>query len=196
MTAIVIALTICLSLSTTVGNLRDENLVLENKVADMTHILEQKELELEHRELEIVELNDRVGELVAGFENYEVYQIEATGYAPYDNKSGICSNGDPDNTATMTKPRPGVVAVNPKIIPYGTKMYIQGYGWGVAEDTGGAMRARTDLIDLYFDTHKEAMRWGRQKVYILVEKGETKLEPSKSEDVQWLRHFLSGAAGE
>ena len=50
------------------------------------------------------------------------------------------------NTATGTVVRKGTVAVDPRVIPLGTRMYIPGYGYGVAEDTGGAVIG--NIIDL------------------------------------------------
>ncbi|NLK22051.1 MAG: DUF348 domain-containing protein [Epulopiscium sp.] len=72
-------------------------------------------------------------------------------------------------TATGTRARVGTVAVDPRVIPLGTKLYVEGYGYAVAEDTGGAIKGKK--IDLYFDTKKEALQFGRQqrKVYILVQ---------------------------
>ncbi|WP_267879680.1 3D domain-containing protein [Caldalkalibacillus mannanilyticus] len=64
--------------------------------------------------------------------------------------------------------RHGIVAVDPNVIPYGTHLYIEGYGYGVAGDTGGAMNG--NKIDLAFPTVKEALQYGRKsnvKVYIL-----------------------------
>ncbi|TET95518.1 MAG: hypothetical protein E3J29_06720, partial [Dehalococcoidia bacterium] len=49
-------------------------------------------------------------------------------------------------TATGTTVRKGTVAVDPSVIPLGTRMYIPGYGYGVAEDTGGAVIG--NIIDL------------------------------------------------
>ena len=58
----------------------------------------------------------------------------------------------------------GVVAVDPSVIPLGTRMTIPGYGEGVAADTGGAVRGAT--IDLWFPTIEQAMAWGRKTVTI------------------------------
>lgn len=113
-------------------------------------------------------------------EQYEIFKFEATGYSPYDDRTGLNHDGCYTVTATGTQPRPGVVAVNPEIIPYGTKLYVQDYGWAIAEDTGGAMRNRTNLIDLYFDTHEEACIWGRRKVWIVVKKGVINYEPTQN----------------
>lgn len=71
-------------------------------------------------------------------------------------------------TATGTKAMQGrTIAVDPKKIPYGTKIQIDGVGVRIAEDCGGAIKG--NRIDLYFNTHQEALRWGRQtkKVTIL-----------------------------
>jgi len=67
----------------------------------------------------------------------------------------------------------GVVAVDPKVIPLGTKLYIESpdgsyvYGCAVAGDTGGAIKG--NRIDLFMDTYSECMQFGRRtmNVYIL-----------------------------
>ena len=58
----------------------------------------------------------------------------------------------------------GIVAVDPSVIPLGTRMTIPGYGEGVAADTGGAVRGAT--IDLWFPTAAQALAWGRRTVTI------------------------------
>jgi len=70
-------------------------------------------------------------------------------------------------TATGTMPRVGVVAVDPSVIPLGTRLYIDGYGFAQAEDTGRAIKG--DKIDLFFDTQEETKSFGRRwvTVYIL-----------------------------
>ncbi|MFS8542968.1 MAG: 3D domain-containing protein, partial [Limnochordales bacterium] len=64
---------------------------------------------------------------------------------------------------------PGVVAVDPGVIPLGTRVYIPGYGIALAADVGSAIRGHR--IDLAFDTYREALHYGRRwvKVYILVD---------------------------
>ena len=99
---------------------------------------------------------------------YRVEKLIVTAYAPYDNKSGICNDGDPNTTATGTKPDWGTVAVNPKRFPYGTEFYIEGYGYGVGLDTGGAMRRNSDKIDLYMDTYAQAIAWGKREIEVIV----------------------------
>jgi len=67
-------------------------------------------------------------------------------------------------TATGTPTGWGVVAVDPSVIPLGTRMEIPGYGSGVAADTGGAIQGAT--IDLWFPTVAQARLWGRRTVTI------------------------------
>lgn len=76
-------------------------------------------------------------------------------------------------TATGRRPRVGYVAVNPNIIPYGTKLYIPGYGYCTAQDTGAFRHengGNKNQIDLFMETEKECKKWGRKRnvtIYIL-----------------------------
>jgi 3D (Asp-Asp-Asp) domain-containing protein len=69
-------------------------------------------------------------------------------------------------TATGAPTGWGVVAVDPSVIPLGTRLSIPGYGSGVAADTGGAIQGAT--IDLWFPTVAQANAWGRRTVTISV----------------------------
>jgi 3D (Asp-Asp-Asp) domain-containing protein len=62
--------------------------------------------------------------------------------------------------------RKGVVAVDPRLIPLGTKLFIPGYGQGVAADVGTAIKGR--IIDLWMPNHTAARKWGRKTVVITV----------------------------
>jgi 3D (Asp-Asp-Asp) domain-containing protein len=70
----------------------------------------------------------------------------------------------PGTTATGIPVGPGIVAVDPTVIPLGTRMTIPGYGEGVAADTGSAVKGAD--IDLWFPTLKQAVAWGRRTVTI------------------------------
>lgn len=86
--------------------------------------------------------------------------MEASAYLPTDGSSeGL--------TATGIPARHGIVAVDPDVIPLGTRVYIPGYGVALAADTGGAIVG--NKIDLCMESHSEAWRFGRRtvKVYIL-----------------------------
>ena len=69
-------------------------------------------------------------------------------------------------TATGIPTAPGVVAVDPAVIPLGTRLTIPGYGIGIAADTGGAVQGNT--IDVWFPTRAQALQWGRRTVTITI----------------------------
>lgn len=79
--------------------------------------------------------------------------VEATAYTYTGN-----------NTATGIKPREGIIAVDPKVITMGTRVYVEGYGYAVAADTGGAIRG--NKIDVFFSTFRQCIDWGRRPVKI------------------------------
>jgi 3D (Asp-Asp-Asp) domain-containing protein len=72
----------------------------------------------------------------------------------------------PGKTASGISVRKGVVAVDPKLIPLGTRLYVPGYGKGVAADVGIAIKGR--IIDLWMPNHAAARSWGRKTVTITV----------------------------
>lgn len=84
---------------------------------------------------------------------------ESTGKNPGDAGYGV--------TATGMTAKHGVVAVDPNVIPLGTKLYIEGYGMAVAADTGGSIKG--NKIDLFYDDLSSALGFGRRnvKVYVL-----------------------------
>ncbi len=95
-----------------------------------------------------------------------------TGKAPGHPAFGI--------TRTGIRAREGVIAVDPRLIPLGTKVYVEvpgagaDYGFAIAADIGSAIKGK--LIDLYFDTTAQAVRWGRRsvRIYILNEQTDTR----------------------
>jgi 3D (Asp-Asp-Asp) domain-containing protein len=95
------------------------------------------------------------------FSGREVLHMEATAYAPWHGK------GVNDITATGMKAGFGVVAVDPRFIPLGSVLFVEGYGQAIAGDTGGAIKGFR--IDLGFNTAREAYQFGRRpvRVYIL-----------------------------
>ena len=75
--------------------------------------------------------------------------------------TGYCLQG---TTATGMPVAWGVVAVDPSVIPLGTRMTVPGYGEGVAADTGSAVKGA--IIDLWFPSCAQAITWGRRTVTI------------------------------
>ncbi len=75
-------------------------------------------------------------------------------------------------TASGMKAQYGVVAVDPRVIPLGTKLYIESsdgsytYGYSVAADTGGAIKG--NRVDLFFPSHSDALQFGRRSVNVYI----------------------------
>ena len=80
-----------------------------------------------------------------------------------------------NNCSTGVAPQPGYIAVNPKVIPYGTKMYIKTvdgkyiYGYAVAADTGGFTKKHPTGVDLFFSSESACKAFGVRyaEIYIL-----------------------------
>lgn len=91
--------------------------------------------------------------------------FQSCGKYPWDKGYGI--------TASGTRAKYGTVAVDPRVIPLGTKLYIESvdgkyvYGYATAEDTGGAIKGHK--VDLFYPSYNDCMQFGRRsvKVYIL-----------------------------
>ncbi len=88
---------------------------------------------------------------------------DSTGKGPDDPWLGITATGarakrNPNGYST--------VAVDPKVIPLGTKLWVDGYGYAIAEDVGGAIKG--NKIDVYFHTSSEMWNWGLRNVNIYI----------------------------
>lgn len=92
---------------------------------------------------------------------WRIITMEATAYCP----RGCCGSGG-GRTATGRRAEYGVVAVDPQVIPLGTALYVDNYGFSIAADVGRAIKG--NRIDLCYPTHREANRFGRRKVRVLL----------------------------
>ena len=72
----------------------------------------------------------------------------------------------PGKTASGLPCAKGVVAVDPRLIPLGTKLFVPGYGRAVAADVGVGIKGR--IIDVWMPNHTAARKWGRKTVVITV----------------------------
>lgn len=69
-------------------------------------------------------------------------------------------------TKSGTLSRVGAIAVDPSVIPLGTKLYVEGYGYCVAEDTGGLIKG--NRIDIYLNSEAECVEWGVKNVTVYI----------------------------
>lgn len=93
--------------------------------------------------------------------------VVATAYDPGPVSTGK-SPGHPAYgiTATGMRAERGVIAVDPRVIPLRTRLYVPGYGYAIAGDTGTAIKG--NRIDVYFPTYAEAVRWGRRTITVYI----------------------------
>jgi uncharacterized protein YabE (DUF348 family) len=97
------------------------------------------------------------------FAGREYMVLEATAYYPGPNNFG---GGVGPRTAIGMLAQRGVVAVDPSLIPLGSRLYIDGYGYAVAGDTGGSIHGRR--IDLCYNSYGEAIQFGRREVNVYI----------------------------
>lgn len=69
-------------------------------------------------------------------------------------------------TAMGARTRRGIVAVDPKVIPIGASIFIEGYGYAVAADTGGLIKGRR--IDVFMESYAETVKWGKRTVNVYI----------------------------
>ncbi len=72
-------------------------------------------------------------------------------------------------TSSGTRARRGTIAADTKYYPYGTVMIIPGYGKGVVEDIGGAIKG-PNRLDVFFNSRKRALQWGRQRLIVKIKR--------------------------
>ena len=89
--------------------------------------------------------------------------VEATAYTPYcAGCSGITATG----IDVRSNPNQKVIAVDPSVIPLGSKVWVEGYGEAIAGDTGGAIKG--NKIDILMPTQEQALNFGRKSITIKV----------------------------
>jgi len=97
------------------------------------------------------------------FTSRRVLTMHATAYDPGPRSCGKHANG---RTCTGMRAGYGVVAVDPRVIPLGTRLYVEGYGFAIAGDRGRAIKGHR--IDLGYDTYRAARRFGLRHVTVHV----------------------------
>ena len=99
----------------------------------------------------------------AATKSYKTIKVSATAYtANCRGCSGITATG----INLKKNPNKKVIAVDPRIIPLGSKVWVEGYGEAIAGDTGGAIKG--NKIDVFLPTTKKALNWGRRTVTVKV----------------------------
>jgi len=97
----------------------------------------------------------------------QVLEVEATAYTHVETPGVADINGTGDGiTATGLTVGRGVAAVDPSVIPLHSLLYIDGYGYAIAEDVGGAVKGKR--IDLFYESKDDALEFGRQDIEVKI----------------------------
>lgn len=96
--------------------------------------------------------------------NYRTERIISMSASAYDPGPRSCGKYATGRTSCGLRAGKGVVAVDPRVISLGSRLYIEGYGFAIAGDVGGAIKG--NKIDLGFNTYREAINFGRKKVVV------------------------------
>ncbi|WRP06678.1 ubiquitin-like domain-containing protein [Rossellomorea aquimaris] len=91
------------------------------------------------------------------------FYVSSTAYTASCNG---CSGFTATGINLKSNPNVKVIAVDPSVIPLGTKVYVEGYGYAVAADTGGAIKG--NKIDVFFPSKSDAYRWGRKTIKVKI----------------------------
>lgn len=141
-----------LNIEKEVNRLKEEKNTMTNSILELESDIEKLEKSVESLEKKVSQLQTTSNNAKA---KGTLLTFEATAYA-----------NDPI-TATGTVPAVGrTIAVDPKVIPLGSKVYIEGMGTFTAEDNGGAIKG--NIIDIYMGSEQECRNWGRRKVQLRV----------------------------
>lgn len=102
-------------------------------------------------------------ETIDDYEVVKTLTVEASAYTAYCKG---CSGKTATGINLKKNPDIKLIAVDPKVIPLGTKVWVEGYGIAIAGDTGGSIKG--NRIDVFMKTKKIALNWGRKNVEIKV----------------------------
>nr|WP_071459799.1 3D domain-containing protein [Bacillus mediterraneensis] len=95
--------------------------------------------------------------------NATSFTVSATAYTA--NCKG-CSGTTATGVNLKANPGAKVIAVDPSVIPLGSKVYVEGYGYATAADTGGAIKG--NKIDVFIPNQSDALAWGRKQVKVTI----------------------------
>ncbi len=101
-------------------------------------------------------------------DQFQIGTFKVSAYSPLDDRNGLSSwrGGKIMRTGAVTAENIDKgISVDPKVIPLGSKVWIQGIGWRTALDTGGAIRG--NKLDIPMRSFNEAIRYGRQDVLVI-----------------------------
>lgn len=153
---LIVIIGLCISSNIKQHKLEATNYELKNTIAEQTLSIEYLEAEVHNQAAKIEEMTKKLEKYQSSSNNsVRSGKFKITAYCACSTCCGKWAGG---NTASGTKPTAGrTIAVDTSVIPFGTKVVIDGHTY-VAEDTGGAIKG--NRIDIFFDSHQKALEWG------------------------------------
>lgn len=152
------------------ADLRDNLQKTVDEVETLKNDKEKLQSDLSSLQTEVKKLSAKKAEPVVASmpsrgkaDNYKTLYMEATAYTAYCTG---CSGTTTTGINLRANPDLKVIAVDPSIIPLGTKVHVDGYGYAIAGDTGGAIKGHK--IDIFIPTKAAANQWGRKTVKVTV----------------------------
>ncbi|MDQ1143350.1 uncharacterized protein YabE (DUF348 family) [Bacillus sp. SORGH_AS 510] len=143
---------------------RQYEVVLENGKEVSRKLISEQNLKEKKDKIVAVGTKDLALQVSRGaVETGKEFYVSSTAYTA--NCNG-CSGRTATGLNLRANPNMKIIAVDPRIIPLGTKVYVEGYGYAVAADTGGAIKGYK--IDVFMPSNQDCYRWGRKKVKIRI----------------------------
>lgn len=156
------------TLSQEKSDMNAENEKLKNEVEQLKKIKADAE-KAKQEQIKSAEKKSSSSSTVSagGYENWRKINVQATAYSTYEAGDKLAGQWQ-GLTATGTSVRWGVIAVDPSVIPLGSKVYIPQFNQTfTAEDTGNAIKG--NIIDIFMSTNSQANDWGRRNIEIYVQ---------------------------
>jgi uncharacterized protein YabE (DUF348 family) len=142
---------------------RRYEVTFENGKEVSRRMISEKKIREKHDKVVAVGTKPLDSQVSRGEETGTEFYVTTTAYTAFCNG---CSGRTATGIDLRANPNVKVIAVDPRVIPLGTKVFVEGYGYAVAGDTGSSIKG--NKIDVFFPTKAEAFRWGVRKVKIKI----------------------------
>ncbi|MBD1378962.1 LysM peptidoglycan-binding domain-containing protein [Metabacillus arenae] len=145
----------------------DQNLIIKHKQEQTKNTFQAEPIEQQTNQAEPVKAAPAGADPVAASpaESSDGKEISVTATAYTANCEG-CSGTTSTGIDLKANPNQKVIAVDPNVIPLGSKVHVEGYGEAIAGDTGGAIKG--NKIDVFISSESEAQQWGTKEVKVKV----------------------------
>lgn len=160
------------ALSQSIQQLKKENASLTVEIKALKEVNQHIKEENTRLKKEVEEMKNQVGEIKKqvspivsrGYKVQKTIRVKATAYTPYC--KGCIGKTKWKEIDVRKDPHQKIIAVDPSVIPLGSKVYVEGYGLALAADIGGGIKNYE--IDILVPTEQEAISWGVKYVDVKI----------------------------